>query len=141
MKLANTEYPHGLTALLAATVVGCWSVAATAATGINEDCPETRAAIVAEISPPSVQVETVDHVSDPAISAAELATARPLDSSKGAQTSAQLRKALPSPADDGDSIGSDEDRSMELPATETRLPGIADEDLPRFRRQMFRTDI
>lgn len=32
-------------------------------------------------------------------------------------------------------------RKTGLPPTATRLPGIDDEDLPRFRRHMFRTDI
>ena len=32
-------------------------------------------------------------------------------------------------------------RNTEMPDIATRLPGVSSSDLPRFRRQMFRTDI
>lgn len=141
MKSANSESLLGLTATLAVLALGTCPLAATAATGIDEDCPETRAAIVAEISPPSLQVDAAEHVADPATRVADDAAARPLDSGRETQTSALMRELPPRPVDDSESLGSDEATTRDLPPTETRLPGIADEDLPRFRRQMFRTDI
>lgn len=141
MKLEKRDFPFGLATTLAGLALGCSSVAASAATGVDEDCPETSAEIVAEFSPPSLHLDPVENVSDSAVADQHSATARPLAGGREGQTSAMLREALPQPVDEADAIGADGERSRDLPATEMRLPGIADEDLPRFRRQMFRTDI
>ena len=141
MKLENCDVALGLAATLAIAAFGFGSVTASAATGVDEDCPETRAEIVAEISPPSLHVNAVEHVGDTSVTATDSAAARPLASGTDTQTSALLNKALPRPAGDSDSIASEKDSTRDLPPTDMRLPGVADEDLPRFRRQMFRTDI
>lgn len=129
----------------AATVLllGLSCSAAFASNGFKSDCDEVNDALPAvEIPTPSLTIRLVDHgetdsaadmkdpASDPAIekvtspALAEVADVKLNDSSESSST--ETDDAIP---------------VNDLPETALSLPGVAEKDQPRFRRQMYRTDI
>ena len=129
----------------AATVLllGLSCSAAFASNGFKSDCDEVNDALPAvEIPTPSLTIRLIDHgetdsaadmkdpASDPAIekvtspALAEVADVKLNDSSKSSST--ETDDAIP---------------VNDLPETALKLPGVAEKDQPRFRRQMYRTDI
>lgn len=114
-----------------------------ASNGFKSDCDEVNDALPAvEIPTPSLTIRLVDHgetdsaadmkdpASDPAIekvtspALAEVADVKLNDSSESSST--ETDDAIP---------------VNDLPETALKLPGVAEKDQPRFRRQMYRTDI
>lgn len=114
-----------------------------ASNGFKSDCDEVNDALPAvEIPTPSLTIRLVDHgetdsaadmkdpASDPAIekvtspALAEVADVKLNDSSESSST--ETDDAIP---------------VNDLPETALSLPGVAEKDQPRFRRQMYRTDI
>ncbi len=92
--------------------IGVWSTSALASNGFDTNCEGVTDELPApEIPAPSLTIKVADHG--------------------------------PSTADADEEAGSDETaNTVNVPlGTVLRLPGVSDEDLPRFRRQMFRTDI
>jgi len=120
---------------IAVVLLAGWCAPAIASSGVEVQCPEAdneRQLTVAEIAAPSLTIEVAEHG---------------VDSSAAIDDEIDEPKALapvPMPAEyDDDSVGDKESsppRIESLP-TATRLPGVAESDLPRLRRQMFRTDI
>lgn len=129
----------------AATVLllGLSCSAAFASNGFKSDCDEVNDALPAvEIPTPSLTIRLIDHgetdsaadmkdpASDPAIekvtspALAEVADVKLNDSSESSST--ETDDAIP---------------VNDLPETALKLPGVAEKDQPRFRRQMYRTDI
>ena len=114
-----------------------------ASNGFKSDCDEVNDALPAvEIPTPSLTIRLVDHgetdsaadmkdpASDPAIekvtspALAEVTDVKLNDSSESSST--ETDDAIP---------------INDLPETALKLPGVAEKDQPRFRRQMYRTDI
>ena len=127
----------------AALLFGLSCSTAFASNGFKSDCDEVNDALPAvEIPAPSLTIRVVDHgltdsaadMKDPANDpAAEKITAPALAevadvnlSDSGESSSAETDVAVP---------------ANNLPETALKLPGVAEKDQPRFRRQMYRTDI
>lgn len=126
-----------------ALLFGLSCSSAFASNGFKSDCDELNDALPAvEVPTPSLTIRVVDHgltdsaadmkapASDPAVekvtspALAEVAEVKLSDSSESG--SAEKDDAIP---------------ANDLPETALRLPGVAEKDQPRFRRQMYRTDI
>lgn len=126
----------GITALLLA----CVAVPALASSGIDVHCPETdeaRARATADIAapvlqPPALNLEVTDHGVD-----SQVESGNELIDTTLVAPAAQSAE----PAADGDAGEATQTPRAEAPPATTQLPGVSDADLPRFRRQMFRTDI
>ena len=127
----------------AVLLLGLSCATAFASNGFKSDCDEVNDALPAvEIPTPSLTIRLVDHgetdsaadmkdaASDPAIekvtspALAEVADVKLNDSSESSST--ETDDAIP---------------VNDLPETALKLPGVAEKDQPRFRRQMYRTDI
>ena len=136
--------PGRLLLMLAETVtllfLGLGAASAVASSGIIADSDEDNAALPALApSPPSLNMRRADRggddtAADMQVSAVELA------SDKMASPTLVDDIEL---ADDVKDNGADDASSpvTDTPETALRLPGIAEHDLPHFRRQMYRTDI
>lgn len=129
--------------LAAAVLFGLSCSTAFASNGFKSDCDEVNDALPAiEIPSSSLTIRVVDHgltdsaadMKDPASDpAAEKVTAPTLTEVADVKLS-----------DSGESISAETDDAVpvnDLPETALKLPGVAEEDQPRFRRQMYRTDI
>ena len=127
----------------AAMLFGLSCSSAIASNGFKSDCDEINDALPAvEIPAPSLTIRVVDHgltdsvadMKDPATDPA----AEKIDSRALAEVAdVQLN-------DTGKSSAADNDDAMpvnDLPETALVLPGVSAKELPRFRRQMYRTDI
>lgn len=144
MKLAIRRFPlsHGSRPLV--VVMAAWALPAAAATGLDDGCPGNRSVEVHEIALPSLQVDAADYNDTKALPAADndiqIIAARPLGA-VGNEPGLLLRDVAPEISGGDDATEVADELSGETPATATSLPGIASEDLPRFRSQMFRKDI
>ena len=103
----------GVPALLLTALCG----SAIAASGISDPCPEARDARVTDLHDVLADEAIVTPVAD--------------------IESKPVREKTEKAATDA------EDSTRQAPAPEftTRLPGVSANDMPRFRRHMFRTDI
>ena len=121
------------------------SLQALAATGLDRDCPDEPLS--------DLQVDTV---TDPVLRSEPADRRKTAPLTKSGVDSEGLTPARAVPAITSrstlDDLLVEEDRALdlpgdqhnrrsELPPTATRLPGVANEELPRYRRQMYRTDI
>lgn len=115
------------------------SLQAFASTGIHPDCPSLGTPPEPiEIEPPSLRFEKT-----------ELGKTNPLPITAPEGSDAEAPPTLTSSDAIDKLLGKDETEESaepsnsrpELPPAATRLPGVDDDELPRFRRQMFRTDI
>ncbi len=115
----------------ALVLLGALSGSALASTEIQTPCPDattdakTLHAILESNDVHPTSIRTVD--------ASETATPAPI-ASIGAQTG--IEKNAESAIVEKSSV-----RNAPLPQFTTKLPGVAANDMPRFRRHMFRTDI
>ena len=118
-----------------------WCLPGLAATGVDIKCPESEREnnlVVTDVELPRpaiplLKIEVTDHgVDSEADIEAELVD--PPLISPAASTSSDEDEATT------DVEGADATRNDAAP-TATRLPGVSETDQPRFRRQMYRTDI
>jgi hypothetical protein len=126
-----------------ALLLGLSCSTAFASNGFKSDCDEVNDALPAvEVPTPSLTIRVVelgltnsaadmkDPASDPSIekvtspALTEVADVNLNDSSES--SSAEKDDTIP---------------ANDLPETALKLPGVAEKDQPRFRRQMYRTDI
>ena len=126
---------------LVALLLAAWSAPTLAATGVDVECPESEPqnTLVAtdieipQLAIPSLNVDVADHGVDSSADIEDDITDPPLASP--AVTS----------GDDAEDAAADVDEAdtglNEAAPTATRLPGVSETDQPRFRRQMYRTDI
>ena len=126
-----------------ALLLGLTCSTANASNGFKSDCDKVNDALPAvEIPTPPLAIRLVDHgetdsaadmkdpASDPAI---EKVTSPAL----AEVTDVNLNDSSESSSADKD----DASPASDLPETALKLPGVAEKDQPRFRRQMYRTDI
>lgn len=127
----------------AAMLFGLSCSSAIASNGFKSDCDEVNDALPAvDIPAPSLTIRVVDHgLTDSAADMKDPATdpaAETIDSRALAEV-ADVKLN-----DNGESSATDDDDTMpinNLPETALVLPGVSEKELPRFRRQMYRTDI
>ncbi len=125
-KAPRTSVSRSATSIPALLLLGALSGTALAATDIQQSCPETAAkkdvlrAFMAE-QPEAPLVRTVE--------------------ASEAAAPAKASKAEADPAADTDDPDSTPAPDSATPAYTTRLPGVSANDMPGFRRHMYRTDI
>ena len=122
-----------------ALLLAAWCTSSIAATGVDVECPETeRNSALATLditlpalAIPSLTIDAADHGVDSSAAIKEEIVDRPLAS-----------PAI-SAADEEDvtEVDETETANTEAAPAATRLPGVSESDQPRFRRQMYRTDI
>ena len=133
-------------ALLGGTVallLGAWSASALASNGFDTHRTETDDALPApNIPAPSLTVEVAEPGLTIASAHIDAPAAKPGSESAVSPAWADVTKNPPTDdldkqADADESTGS----KTQPPGPALRLPGVSDENLPHFRRQMYRTDI
>ncbi len=127
----------------AAVLLGAWSMSAVASNGFDTHCTEATDALPApEIS---IQVLTINVVEHGLISVTADMVAPAADSVSDAVVSPALAdvttKSSSDAADKQAGVDESAPTANELPGSALQLPGVSEADLPRFRRQMYRTDI
>ena len=133
-------------ALLGATVallLGAWSVSALASNGFDAHCAEATNELPApEIPTPSLNIEVAEHGMTQAASDMHAPEAASRSESSVLPALADVPTKSSNDAAEEQS-GADEsaNTAIEPSGTAIQLPGVSEADLPRFRRQMYRTDI
>jgi hypothetical protein len=123
--------------------LGAWSASALASNGFDAQCTEADDALPAsKIPTPSLTVEVAEHALTIASAHMDAPAAKPGSESVVSPALADVTKEpstddLDNQADADESTGS----NTQPPGPALRLPGVSDENLPHFRRQMYRTDI
>jgi hypothetical protein len=123
-------------------LLGLASSAALASSGINVDCNEVTEDLPRpELPSPSLNITVVDHgLGDVAADIQALPSEVAAEQIASPVLSDELELAEDSESGDTDSDSVGVPVSTP-PETALRLPGVAEEDQPHFRRQMYRTDI
>ena len=126
IKAPRTSVSRSATSIPALLVLVALSGTALAATDIQQPCPETQA------KKDVLQAFIADDAKAPLVRTVEATkSAVPAKSSKAdAETDQDAEDAVSTPAPDSST-----------PALTTRLPGVSANDMPGFRRHMYRTDI
>ena len=124
-------------------LLGLACSSAIASNGFTLDCDEVNEALPAvEIPTPSLVIRAVDHgLTD---SAADMKDPASDPGAEKISSPALAEVADVSLDDSSESSSAEEDDAVpvnDLPETALRLPGVSEEQQPRFRRQMYRTDI
>jgi len=131
--------PGGIAALLLS--VCCSS--ALASSGFKTHCSEVTDVLpIAEVSLPSLNLRPVDHGLIDAAAEMRDPAAEPAEEDLPASALAEAKTT--SSTDAVEEEAEDEAKVTPVsdpPGTAVRLPGVAEKDQPRFRRQMNRTDI
>ncbi len=126
IKAPRTSVSRSATSIPALLVLGALSGTALAATDIQQPCPETAA------KKDVLQAFIADDAKAPLVRTVEASKAAvPAKASKAdAETDQDAEDQVSTPAPDSST-----------PALTTRLPGVSANDMPGFRRHMYRTDI
>jgi hypothetical protein len=124
-------------------LVGLACSSAFASNGIKLDCDEANDTLPAiEIPTPSLVIRAVDHgLTD---SAADMKDPASDPGVEKISSPALAEVTDVSLNNSSESSSADEDDAVpvnDLPETALRLPGVSEKEQPRFRRQMYRTDI
>ena len=134
---------HALLGSTVALLLGAWSTSALASNGFDTDCTETDNALPApQIPTPSLTVEVAEHGLTIASAHLDAPAAIPGNESVVSPALADVAKK-PSTDDLDKQADADESTGFNTqpPGPALQLPGVSDANLPRFRRQMYRTDI
>ncbi len=141
---ARTDRSRGLTSAVMALMFCLSTTAGYAANSVKSDCDEISDLPAAKVGPASsLSIKLTDHgLTDSASDMKDPASDPAAEKVRSPRLADAADKALDSEADDSAATDTDVTVAVdELPETSLRLPGIAEKDLPRFRRQMYRTDI
>lgn len=126
-----------------AVLLGLSCSAAFASNGFKSDCDEVSDALPAvKIPTPSLTVRVLDHgLTNSAADMKDPAT-DPADETISSPALAEVAEVKLN--DNAEPVVTDDDDALpanNLPETALVLPGVSEQQLPRFRRQMYRTDI
>ena len=124
-------------------LLGLACSSAFASNGFKLDCDEVNETLRAvQIPTPSLVIRAVDHgLTD---SAADMKDPASDPSVEKISSPALAEVADVSLNNSSESSSANEDDAVpvnDLPETALRLPGVSEKEQPRFRRQMYRTDI
>ena len=124
-------------------LLGLACSSAFASNGFKLDCDEVNETLPAVEAPtPSLVIRTVDHgLTD---SAADMKDPASDPGVEKISSPALAEVTDVSLNNSSESSSADEDDAVpvnDLPETALRLPGVSEKEQPRFRRQMYRTDI
>lgn len=137
----SKRYIGGATAAL---LLGFSCTSAFAADAIKSACDKiSDAPQGVEISDQSLSIKLVDH--GPTDSAADMKAPAADPAVEKLTSPALAADTADTPLIDSEETSATETDAAvaadDLPETALRLPGVSEEELPRFRRQMYRTDI
>ncbi len=122
-----------------ALLLGSWCSSALASNDVTAECEALPAV---EIPTPSLTFKRTDHgLTD---SAADMKDAASEPGSEKVSSPALADAASIDSTDTTDTDSEADENAVPVsnpPETALRLPGVSEEDQPRFRRQMYRTDI
>lgn len=143
MKQENARAKFALAGATSALLLGLACAPSFASQGFKSDCVEMNEAPSSiELPARSYVIRHVDHgLTDSAADMKDPA-GNPIDEKVNSPALADVSDGSRDNAADTDaeekevSVPSDD-----LPESAVRLPGVSEEDYPRFRRQMYRTDI
>ena len=123
----------------AVLLLGGWCSSALASNDVTAECEALPAV---EIPTPSLTIRRVDHgLTD---SAADMKDAATEPGNERVNSPALAEAASTNSTDTTDTEAEADENAVpvsEPPETAVRLPGVSAADQPRFRRQMYRTDI
>lgn len=134
---------HALISSAAVLLIASLSSSALASNGFKSDCDEANDPLPSVAVPaPSLTIVLADHgLTDSAADMKDPAA----DPGNEELSSPALAEATTSKSqDNSDSETETEEDAVPVsdpPETALRLPGVSEADQPRFRRQMYRTDI
>ena len=126
---------------LAALLLVAWCSPTLAATGVDVECPESEAqnrlvatdVQIPQLELPALNISVAEHGVDSSADIEDEISDPPLASPT--VTNGKEAEEVAEDIDDAD------DGISDTSPTATRLPGVSESELPRFRRQMYRTDI
>ena len=123
----------------ATLLLGGWCSSVLASNDVTAECEALPAV---EIPAPSLTIRRTDHGLTE--SAADMKDAATEPSSEEVSSPALADAASTKSTDSTDTEAEADENAVPVsnpPETALRLPGVSEEDQPRFRRQMYRTDI
>jgi hypothetical protein len=132
-----------LAGIATSLLLGLACSSAFASNGLTINCDEVSESLAAiQIPTPSLTIITVDYgLTD---SAADMKDPASDPAAEKLTSPALAEVADVNLNDSSESSSANEDDAVpanDLPETALKLPGVSEEDQPRFRRQMYRTDI
>ena len=127
----------------AALLLGAWSASALASDGFDSHCTEATNALPApEIASPSLNIEVVEHGMTRAADNMDAPAAESNSDSSALPALAGVATESSSVAVEEQAGAEESANTANKPAESAlQLPGVSEAALPRFRRQMYRTDI
>jgi hypothetical protein len=130
LKVPRKSLGRRASSIPALLILGTLSSTALAATDIEAPCPQATQS--SDVLDAFIERDATTPVAR-TIDATETISSRPIDSSGNEKSVAESE----------DLTSTDESDPIERPISEytSRLPGVAVNDMPGFRRHMYRTDI
>ena len=130
VKAPRNSFSRSAASLPALLVLGTLSGSALAATDIAPPCPKTTTS--ADVLHDFIEHDAVSAIAE-TVDASETIRSLPVTENLAEDSSAE--------SDDLNSVDEADAKESALPEFTSRLPGVSVNDLPGFRRHMYRTDI
>ena len=144
MTTRSRRSKYALSGATVALLLGTWSTSALASSGFKTHCSEVTHELPApEIPAPSLNIKLADHGLIDATADMNAPASEPGNETLPSPALADIKnKSAPETANDDNLVEDAKAVPVSKPSeTALTLPGVPEEDQPRFRRQMYRTDI